>query len=218
MRFRISSSALCLLLLSGVDCYAQQENHALLDPNDKAWATDAPDVYKVRLGTSQGDIVIEVHKEWAPLGASRFYNLVRLAFFDDSRFYRIRAGAFAQFGIAGKPAIAKVWEHQSFADDAVKQSNLRGTIAFAMTGPNARTTQLYINLKDNVHQDAQGFAPIGRVVSGMDVADRLYAGYGESSGGGMRGGKQARLFEEGNLYLDKEFPMLDKIFKAEIIK
>jgi cyclophilin family peptidyl-prolyl cis-trans isomerase len=216
MKSRRLAFVWCALLCAGMCC--AQDDRMLLNPDDPAWAVVSPDVFKVRIETSKGDIVMEVYKDWAPLGAARFYNLVRHGFFDDSRFYRIRAGAFAQFGIPGRPAVAKVWEHRSFADDPVKKNNVRGAIAFAMTGPNARTTQLYINLKDNPHQDEQGFAPIGMVVQGMDVADNLYAEYAETSGGGMRGGKQGKLFEEGNAYLDREFPKLDKIQKAEIVK
>ncbi len=216
MRFAITPFVWCLLSC-GVG-YAQQSESALLNPDNKAWTAGSPDVFRVRITTSKGQIIIEVHKDWAPLGAGRFYNLVYNGFFDDSRFYRVRAGEFAQFGIPGKPTIAKVWQHLAFADDPVKKSNVRGTIAFAMTGPNARTTQLYVNIKDNVHLDAQGFAPIGSVVQGMDIVEKLYAGYAETSGGGMRGGKQQKLFEEGNEYLDREFPNLDKIIKAEIVK
>ena len=196
---------------------SQTPTEPLLNSGHEVWRKEAPDVFKVMITSTHGDFIIEVHKEWAPVGATRFYNLVRTGFFDDSRFYRIREGAFVQFGIPGKPEIAKVWRHEAMQDDPVTQSNLRGFIAYAMTGPNTRTTQLYINLKDNVHQDAQGFAPIGKVIIGMEVLDKLYSGYAETSGGGMRAGKQARLFEEGNVYLDKEFPKLDKLVKAEII-
>lgn len=196
----------------------QEINKALLNPHDRVWGAEAPEIYKVKVQTTKGDFVIEIHKDWGRIGANRFYNLVRNGFYNDSRFYRIRAGAFAQFGIPGNPDVAKVWEHESISDDSVVQSNQRGFVAYAMTGPHARTTQLFINLKDNGHQDKDGFAPIGQVISGMEVVDSLYSGYAESSGGGMRGGKQGRLFEEGNGYLDREFPRLDKLSKAEIIK
>lgn len=199
-------------------CNAQDRDAVLKNPQHASWIQTAPLTYKVRITTTKGDFILEISRAWAPLGADRFYNLVRNGFFDDSRFYRIRAGAFAQFGIPGKPEIAKVWQHDSFKDDPVKEKNLRGTIAYAMTGPDARTTQLYINLKDNPQQDEQGFAPIGKVIEGLAVVDQLYSEYAETSGGGMRGGKQGRLFEEGNAYLDREFPKLDKLIKAEIIK
>ncbi len=144
--------------------------------------------------------------------------MARTGFFNDSRFYRIRAGAFAQFGIPGKPEIAKVWEHASIPDDPVSQSNLKGFVSFAMTGPGTRTTQLFISLKDNKEYDGQGFAPIGKVTEGMEVVEALYSEYVETAGGGMRGGKQARLFNEGNRYLDKNFPKLDKLIKTELIQ
>jgi cyclophilin family peptidyl-prolyl cis-trans isomerase len=206
------------LLFFPIDSRSQKLNDALLNPKHELWKAEAPDVFKVKVTTTRGEFVIEVHKAWAPLGANRFYNLVRTGFFDDSRFYRIRAGAFVQFGIPGKPEISKVWEHESYLDDPVLESNRRGYIAFAMTGPHARTTQLYINLKDNPDQDKQGFSPLGMVTKGMEVLDSLYSDYAETSGGGMRGGKQGKLFEEGNKYLDREFPKLDKLEKAEIIK
>lgn len=205
-------------LLTSVMAYGQDGMATLLDPNQPEWKTEAPGVFMVKITTTKGEFVIEVHKDWALVGANRFYNLVRFGFFNDSRFYRIRPGAFAQFGIAGKPEVAKAWQHESIPDDPVTQSNKRGTMAYAMTGLNTRTTQLYINLKDNDQQDTQGFAPIGLVIQGMEVLDDLYSGYGDTSGGGMRGGKQQRLFEEGNAYLDREFPTLDKLLKAEIIK
>jgi cyclophilin family peptidyl-prolyl cis-trans isomerase len=213
---RISLSFLMILICASVA--GQKINKALLNPKDKAWKVESPDIFKVKVSTTKGDFVIEIHKTWGRIGANRFYNLVRNGFYDDSRFYRIREGAFAQFGIPGNPKVAQVWQHESMADDSVAQSNERSFIAYAMTGPNARTTQLFINLKNNAHQDKDGFAPIGRVISGMEVVDALYAGYAESSGGGMRGGKQGRLFEEGNAYLDREFPKLDKLLKAEIVK
>ena len=191
---------------------------ALKDPSHKLWAQPSPDLFRVRIETSKGAFTIEAHRDWSPRGVDRFYNLVRTGFFDDSRLFRIRANYIAQFGIAGDSVIAKTWREQAFPDDPVKQSNLRGNVAFAMTGPNTRTTQIYINLKDNTNLDAQGFSPIGKVIGGMDVVDRFYSEYGESSGGGMRTGKQSRMFEEGNAWLDREFPKLDKLISARIEK
>ncbi len=205
----------CLILLAPAN---QSKKDPLIDPAHLFWKTEAPTIFTVRITSTKGEFILEVHKDWAPIGAKRFFNLVRAGFFDDSRFYRVRPGAFAQFGIPGRPVIGKVWQQESIIDDAVLQKNIRGTFAYAMTGPNTRTTQVYINIKDNPQQDEQGFAPLGRVISGMEVVDALYSGYGDTSGGGMRGGKQGRLFEEGNAYLDKEFPTLDKLLKAEIIK
>jgi cyclophilin family peptidyl-prolyl cis-trans isomerase len=196
---------------------AQGETPALRDPKNALWNERAPDVYRVRIDTSKGSVVLEVTSTLAPRGADRFYHLVENGFYDDSRFFRVIAGRFAQFGIPGNPAIAGIWRSQSFPDDPVRASNTRGTFAYAMTGPDARTTQIYINTSDQLQQDAQGFAPFGKVVKGMDVVDKLYSGYGERSGSGMRAGKQGRLFEEGNAYLDREFPLLDKLIRARII-
>jgi cyclophilin family peptidyl-prolyl cis-trans isomerase len=187
---------------------------ALRNPLDGFWKQRAPEVFRVQLETTQGDFTIEARRNWAPLGADRFYNLVRAGFFDDSRFFRVREGYIAQFGIPGDPVIAKIWRDWTIPDDPILQSNSRGFVAYAMTGPHTRTTQLYINLRDNHQLNAEGFAPIGRVIEGMAVVDKLYAGYGESAGGGMRGGKQAKLFEGGNAYMDREFPKLDKLLKA----
>jgi cyclophilin family peptidyl-prolyl cis-trans isomerase len=182
----------------------------------------APEVFHVRFETTQGPFVVEVHREWAPQGADRFHALVASGYFDDSRFFRVVAGFIAQFGVAGDPKVTAAWKDRTIPDDPVRQSNTqsntRGTIAYAMTGPNTRATQLYVNLADNSRLDAQGFAPVGRVTSGMEVVDRLYAGYGEKSGGGMRGGKQGKLLAEGNAWLDANFPKLDRLLKARIVK
>lgn len=177
----------------------------------------APKTFRVSFETSKGRFVIEARREWAPNGVDRFYELVRMGFFDNSRFFRVRSGFIAQFGIPGDPKVAAAWRNRTIADDAVRQSNTRGFVTYAMTGPNTRTTQLFINTGDNSRLDKEGFAPIGKVISGMEVVDRLYAGYGEASGGGMRGGKQGKIFEEGNAYLDREFPLLDRLFSARVV-
>jgi homoserine O-acetyltransferase len=147
----------------------------------------------------------------------RFYNLVRFGYYDDMRIHRIRAGDFVQWGIHGDPAISQAWRQHPIKDDPVKASNLRGTIAFAHGEPaDDRTTQVYINLRDKPEMDAMDFSVMGRVVEGMDVADRLYADYAEQAGGGIRGGKQDPVFEGGNAYLDANFPRLDRILRATI--
>jgi cyclophilin family peptidyl-prolyl cis-trans isomerase len=176
----------------------------------------APNLFQVLFETSQGAFIVEAHREWAPRGVDRFYGLVSAGFFDDSRFFRVVAGFIAQFGLPGNPAVAAVWKERAIPDDPVRQSNLRGTVAYAMTGPDTRATQIYINLADNARLDAQGFAPFGRVISGMDVVDRLYSGYGETAGGGMRGGKQGKILAGGNAYLDAEFPKLDRLLRARL--
>ena len=175
-------------------------------------------VTRVRIETSKGAFVVEVNRAWAPRGTERFLELVRTKFFDDSRFFRVRAKYIAQFGIAGDPAVTRKWEGREFPDDSVRTSNVRGTFAFAMTGPNQRNTQIYINLVDNKQLDAQGFSPVGRVVEGMDVVDQLYAGYGEDAGGGLRLGKQQEMLTKGNAHLDAHFPKLDKLINAKIVR
>jgi cyclophilin family peptidyl-prolyl cis-trans isomerase len=203
---------------SGQSTGPAERARALHDPKDALWSRPAPDVYRVRIETTKGNITLEVTRALAPRGADRFYHLVEVGFYNDSRFYRVITGRFAQFGIPGEPAIAKIWQNERFPDDSVKASNISGTFAYAMTGPDARTTQIYINTGDQSRQDAMGFAPFGKVVEGMDVVDNLYAGYAEQSGGGMRAGHQGKLFEEGNAYLDREFPLLDKLVRAEILE
>src|SRR4051812_9736017 len=179
----------------------------------------APAVFRVRLDTSKGPIVIEVHREWAPHGAERFFELVTAHYFDDNRFFRVVKGQWAQFGINGDPAVARQWRTRTIPDDPRKQSNVRGMVAFAFAEPNQRTTQVYIALKDlSDPQDAQGFAPFGRVIESMAVADALNSEYGETSGSGIRAGKQQPLFDGGNAYLDREFPRLDRLLHAVVIK
>jgi peptidyl-prolyl cis-trans isomerase A (cyclophilin A) len=175
----------------------------------------APDTYKANFDTSKGAFVVEVHREWAPNGADRFYNLVKNGFYDEIRFFRVLDNFMAQFGINGDPGIQSVWRGASLRDDPVKQSNKRGFITFATAGPNTRTTQVFINYKDNSSLDSQGFAPFGQVTSGMDVVDKLYKDYGEGAPRG-RGPEQGRLQQEGNAYLTKEFPKLDYVKTATI--
>lgn len=178
----------------------------------------APATYKARFETSAGPFVVEVHRDWAPHGADRFYNLVKNGFYDEARFFRVISGFMVQFGISGDPAVSSVWRAASLPPDPVKQSNKRGHITYAMgRSPDTRTTQVFINFGDNGNLDASGFAPFGRVVSGMDVVDKIYSGYGEGAPSG-RGPNQGRIQMEGNAYLTKEFPKLDYIKKATIEK
>jgi homoserine O-acetyltransferase len=207
-----------LLVAASQGLGPEERSRALHDPHDSLWSQPAPSMYRVRIETTKGIILLDVTRALAPRGADRFYHLVQVGFYDNSRFFRVISGRFAQFGIAGDPAIAKIWQNERFPDDPVKDSNVRGTFAFAMTGPDARTTQIYINTGDQSRLDAMGFAPFGKVVAGMSVIDKLYAGYGETSGGGMRAGHQGKLFEEGNAYLDREFPLLDRLVRTEIIE
>src|SRR5712691_13569411 len=161
--------------------------------------------FRVRLDTSKGAVVIEVRRDWAPNGADRFHELVTSRYFDDSRFFRVVKGQWAQFGINGDPSVSTRWRRRTIPDDPPKQSNVRGTVTFAFAVPNGRTTQVYVALKDlSDPQNAQGFVPFGEVVQGMDVADRLNAEYGEQAGGG-------------NAYLDREFPRLDRLLRAVVL-
>jgi cyclophilin family peptidyl-prolyl cis-trans isomerase len=188
---------------------------ALLRPEAPEMNRRAPELFRVRLDTTRGPIVIEVHRSWAPHGADRFYNLVAGGYYDDTRFFRIRKGLWAQFGVNGHPKVSAAWRDRTIPDDPFVQTNARGTVAFAFAVPNGRTTQVFINLQDNAAtHDKEPFVPFGRVVEGMAAADALYSEYGESSGGGIRAGKQAPLFDQGNAYLDANFPKLDRIRKA----
>jgi peptidyl-prolyl cis-trans isomerase A (cyclophilin A) len=175
----------------------------------------APATFKVKFDTSKGAFVVEVNRDWAPNGADRFYNLVKNGFYDDVRFFRVISGFMVQFGISGNPKLSAPWREARIADDPVKQSNKRGTITYAMAGPNTRTSQVFINFADNANLDNSGFAPFGRIVSGMDVVDKLNAEYGEGAPRG-RGPDQGRIQAEGNAYLNKEFGKLDYVKKATI--
>jgi peptidyl-prolyl cis-trans isomerase A (cyclophilin A) len=181
-------------------------------------AAPAPQLFRVRLDTTKGPIVVEVHRDWAPHGADRFYELVTSGYYDDNRLFRVVAGRWAQFGINGDPEVAKGWRARPIPDDPRRQSNVRGSVAFAFAVPNGRTTQVYIALTDlSATEDEQGFVPFGKVVSGMDVADALTSEYGENAGSGIRAGRQQPLFDGGNAYMDREFPRLDRIVKAAVI-
>jgi peptidyl-prolyl cis-trans isomerase A (cyclophilin A) len=175
----------------------------------------APASYKVKFDTSKGVVVVQVTRAWAPQGADRFYNLVKSGFFDNVRFFRVISGFMVQFGINGDPAVMASWRDAPIPDDKVTQSNKRGFITFATSGPNSRTTQVFINFNDNAALDSSGFAPFGRVVSGMEVVDVLNAEYGEGAPRG-RGPDQGRLQREGNAYLAKEYPRMDFVKKATI--
>ena len=171
----------------------------------------APPTYKAQFETSKGNFVVEVHRDWAPKGADRFYNLVKNGFFDDTRFFRVVPDFMVQFGINGDPNIQKVWRTANIQDDPVKQSNKKGYVTFANAGPNTRSTQVFINFKDNAFLDKQPFPPFGEVVSGMDVVEKISSQYGEKP-------NQTTIQAEGNAYLNKEFPKLDYIKKATIAK
>ena len=178
----------------------------------------APDRFRVRIDTSKGPIVLLVVRELAPRGADRFHALVGAGYFDDSRFFRVVPGKWAQFGVAGAPEVAARWRTRTFPDDPRRASNVQGAVAFAFAEKDGRTTQVFINLVDNsATLDAQGFAPFAHVVDGMEVVLALNGEYGETSGGGIRAGRQAPMFTVGNKWLDREFPRLDRLLKATIL-
>ena len=176
----------------------------------------ASEAFTVRFDTTKGDFDVRVHPEWAPKGADRIRELVESGFYDDAIFFRVLAGFVAQFGISGAPEVGAEWRNKPIEDDPVEASNTKGRLTFAMAGPNSRTTQLFINLADNTSLDDMGFAPVGEVVDGMDIVESLHSGYGEGAPRG-NGPNQTEIHREGNAYLRKNFPELDKIKRAEII-
>ncbi len=181
----------------------------------------APATFKVDFDTSGGMFTVEVHRDWAPNGVDRFYNLVKNGYFENVRFFRVVPGFMVQFGIHGDPALNGVWQSARIPRDPVKQSNTRGFLTYAMQGgpqgPDTRTVQMFISFGDNSFLDGQGFAPFGKVSKGMDVVDKIYGGYGDAPPQG-KGPDQGRVQSEGNAYLTKEFPKLDYIKKATIEK
>jgi len=178
--------------------------------------TTAPNVFRVRFETNKGPFVVEAHRDWAPLGVDRFYQLVRSDYFDNVRFFRVISSFMAQFGMHGDPRVNAAWEKMPIQDDSVRESNRRGYLTFANAGPNTRANQLFINIVNNRNLDELGFAPIGRVVEGMAAIDSLYADYGEGSPRG-NGPDQTRIRMEGNAYLESGFPKLDFIRSARLV-
>jgi len=189
----------------------------LLTPSAPEFTRPAPARSVVRFDTSKGEVLIEVSREWAPLGADRFINLVRYGYYDGARFFRVTAGRWVQFGVNGEPAVAQAWRSATFHDDPFRESNVRGTVAFAFAVPNGRTTQVFVNLRDNSPtHDREPFVPFGRVIEGMEILDGLNAEHGEGPGG-IRAGGQDPFFEGGNVWLDARFPRLDFIRRADIL-
>jgi peptidyl-prolyl cis-trans isomerase A (cyclophilin A) len=217
--------AFLLIVAVGVTAFAfaqegkekgKMEISPLLKPKSPEMTQTAPDVFKAKFVTSKGEFVVEVHREWAPIGADRFYNLVANGFYDGCRFFRVLDDFMAQFGINGDPMVSQLWRGERIKDDPVKQSNTRGFLSYAMAGPNSRTTQRFINYKDNSRLDGQGFAPFGKVIAGMEVVDSLYSEYGEGAPRG-RGPDQSLVQGKGNAFLEEYYPKLDYIETATII-
>ena len=185
----------------------------LTDPT--AAVEQAPERFRARFSTTKGSFVVQVVRSWAPLGADRFYNLVRIGFFDRCKFFRAIEGFMVQFGISAYPEVSRVWRDATIRDDRVIESNTSGRVTFATAGPDTRTTQLFINYGDNGRLDAMGFAPFGEVAEGMEVVKSLYTGYGEGAPSG-RGPDQGSIQRRGNPYLEERFPLLDAVIEAAI--
>ena len=224
MKVLLPVMALCAILLvpaaspaqaAGAQHKASASSHAasashasLLHP--ALLTAKAPADFKALFTTTAGDFTVEVHREWAPLGADRFYNLVRHGFFTNASFFRVVPGFVVQFGLNADPAVNKAWADADIKDDPVTQSNTRGRLVFATAGPNTRTTQLFINFGDNARLDGMGFAPFGEVIDGMDVVDKIYAGYGEQP-------QQDQITSGGDKYIAANFPKIDKIKFARVL-
>jgi cyclophilin family peptidyl-prolyl cis-trans isomerase len=183
-------------------------------PKPAAKVEKTPDVFQVVFDTSKGKVTIDVHRDWAPIGVDHFYSLIQTGFYDGVRFFRVTHN-YVQFGINGDPATNGLWSTASLPDDKVKQRNVKGTLSFAHLGANSRTTQLFFNMKNNKDLDKQGFAPIGKVIEGMEVVERFYSSYGEMAPRGQ-GPDPSKIEVQGNGYLDAKFPRLDFINKATI--
>jgi len=211
------AAAAVLLVMTALACGGDSGGDAgatsdspLLHPQDPALNVEAPASYRARFETSAGDFVVQVHRDWAPIGADRFYNLVANGYYDGARFFRVISGFMAQFGMNADPLVTAQWRVATLQDDPVRETNTRGRMTFAMTSqPNSRTTQVFINFGDNANLDAMGFAPFGEIVEGMEVVDGFYAGYGEAP-------DQGQIQGRGNEYLESQFPELDHVIRATI--
>lgn len=215
-RAGIVALALASLAACGGEPEARPEGQTL-NPlfTPRRLTATAPDTFRVRFTTSEGDVVVRVVRAWAPLGADRLHNLVTHGFYDDTRVYRVLDGFIAQFGMNGDPRVNMAWRNAIIVDDPVRRSNTRGTVSFAKGGPNSRTTEIFFNLRDNPELDERGFSPVGEVVEGMDVVDRFHASYGDGPPRG-EGPYQAQVQAQGNAYLDETFPELTRVLSAKV--
>ena len=204
-----------LLLLAVSVAAACSRTPPLLSPDPRLLDATGPDSFSVIVKTSHGDFGLKIHRDWAPHGSDRLYYLFRARFYDDARFYRTVDNFVTQFGLSGDTAVSHAWRDRAIPDDPVRKNNTRGTVTFAMGGPNSRTTQLFINYRDNIRLDPLGFTVVGQVVAGMSVVDALYKGYGDGPPRGQ-GPAQERIRAEGNGYLARDFPRLDYILNARI--
>jgi peptidyl-prolyl cis-trans isomerase A (cyclophilin A) len=205
---RLPWLVLCAVLAG---CSPSEEPKKAEAPKQEA---PAPDVFKINLDTSKGPVVIEVHKDWAPIGVQHLYELIRSGYYDGNRFFRV-THPYVQFGVNGDPKISGLWSTANLRDDPVKESNVKGMVSYAKAGPNTRTTQLFFNMKDNKDLDERGFAPFGKVISGMDAVESFYSAYGDMPPRGQ-GPDPSKIEVQGNSYLESRFPRLDFIKKATI--
>jgi peptidyl-prolyl cis-trans isomerase A (cyclophilin A) len=205
-------SAAVSLALGG--CSSSDESKKVEVPKAAAKVEKTPDIFHAVFDTSKGQVVVEVHRDWAPVGVDHFFNLIQTGFYDGVRFFRV-THSYVQFGINGNSKTNALWSTAYLPDDPVKQSNVKGTLTFAHLGANNRTTQLFFNMKNNKDLDKQGFAPIGKVITGMDVVESLYSAYGDMAPRGQ-GPDPSKIEVQGNAYLDAKFPRLDYIKKATI--
>ncbi len=207
MKRTLLAAAVAAAILAGA---AAASGPSLLHP--ASLHAKAPAVFRVRFTTTKGPFVVTVHRKWAPRGADRFYNLVHAGFYNGQRLFRVIPGFVVQWGISGTPKIAEAWQQATIRDDPVRHSNKRGTIVFADAGPNTRTTQIFVNLGSNSELDKDGFAPFGTVTSGFATLQRLYHGYGE-----LPSNAQAQITQQGEAFLEKHFPKLDRILKTRLL-
>ena len=207
--------ALVALLAVGCGGAGEEPDPALLNPllYPKRLTETAPSTFRAHFETTAGDFVMEVRREWAPRGADRFYNLVKNGFYDDQRIYRVVEGFMVQFGIHSDPLVDYQWHDELILDDPVVATNARGRVSFAKGGANSRTVEIFINYRDNGDLDGRGFAPFAEVVEGMDVVDSFYAEYGDGPPRG-EGVYQAQAHAQGAVYMDAEFPELDRVVRA----
>ena len=218
MKAKRNALVVATAVLATLACGQQQRKSsaALVSPSAEALTKHAPDSFRVVFQTGKGRFVVQAIRAWAPAGVDRFYYLASNGYYDAVKFFRVLPDFMAQFGIHGDPEVNSAWEERTIPDDPVRQSNARGMVTFATAGPNTRTVQLFINKADNRRLDAMGFAPIGRVIEGMQVVDSLYQDYGEGSPRGF-GPDQGRIRNEGNRYLNREYPRLDSIISARVV-
>jgi peptidyl-prolyl cis-trans isomerase A (cyclophilin A) len=219
MRRRCGILWIAPALLALIGCSSSDEAKKV-EPTKEAVAPppkveQAPDLFKINFETSKGPVVVEMHRDWAPIGVDHLYSLVKLGFYDGDYFFRYVRRFIVQFGINGDTKINNTWRNVNLVDDPVKQSNVRGTLTYATAGPRTRSTQLFINLANNAALDKDGFAPLGKVISGMDVVESLYSSYGEMPPDGQ-GPDPSKIETQGNEYLTSHFPRLDFIKKATI--